>query len=339
MLAERPEWRLLTPRGSGGIAVVAVHGAARAAVLAPLLQDRAGRALHELPRVPRLCWLCIAGERIDEVLVVDRPAQHCTELQLHGAPAVVAALEQRVGPWLQPTPEPAERLLREALGPAQLALALEQLALRAHDQPRPQTRAGLAAWLRRSRVAAALAEPLHVVLCGAQNAGKSTLMNRLLAQERVRTGELAGLTRDPVRELTLLDGYPVLLADTAGEGEARAVVDRAAQLRAQQERAAAPWRFLVIDGRRPPAPADRTLRTPRTLVVRTHVDLGTAPWPPDFQADLDVAQRDPTSGPAIRAALGGLLRRRRGLPPAGPVGGAAELSAAGIAALRRTAPP
>src|SRR5262249_27768427 len=151
-----------------------------------------------------------------------------------------------------------ERLLREALAPAQLDLALEQAQfeqagcdfdafLREAAALPPAERAReLAQALRRSAVARALARPQRVAVVGAQNAGKSTVFNRLLFTERALTGPLPGLTRDPLRERTALSGYPYELVDTAGEGEAATPVDEAAQRRARAAAAGA-LRLLVID--------------------------------------------------------------------------------------------
>jgi small GTP-binding protein len=176
-------------------------------------------------------------------------------------------------------------------------------------------------------------QPARLVLCGAQNAGKSTLMNRLLFQARVLTGDLPGLTRDPVSEIVDLDGYSFELVDTAGEGPAGSAADRAALLRARQVRASA-LRLLVIDGSRPPAAIDRRMRTGQTLVVRSKADLPPAEWPAGFGWDLATSCLDPASAPAVRAALGHALRRLRDLPPAGPVGGVAALDDDGVARLR-----
>jgi tRNA modification GTPase len=341
MAAARTGWRLLTPRGAGGIAVVAVGGPGRHALLATLLRrdDAAPPARAGTP--PVLAWLWLDGEPLDQALVVERA--DTIELHLHGAPTVVAALERRFGPFADPAPAAAERLLRDAIAPAQLALALEQRALdfagwlAALDRtPAGEQRREVGRALRRSRAAIALAEPLRLVLCGRQNAGKSTLMNRLLLEERVRTGPEPGSTRDPVRETTELDGYPYELVDTAGEGPPATAVDAAALELARRERAGA-WRLLVVDGSVGPAAVDRALLDRRTLVVRTKLDLGGPRWPDDLPLDLEVAQLDPGSAVRIRAVLGRRLRLRRGLAPAGAAGGPAALDAAQLAALRARA--
>jgi GTP-binding protein len=59
--------------------------------------------------------------------------------------------------------------------------------------------------------------PLHFAIVGRPNAGKSTLMNHLLGQQRMITGPEPGLTRDAVSaDFTGPDGLPYRLVDTAG---------------------------------------------------------------------------------------------------------------------------
>ncbi len=55
-----------------------------------------------------------------------------------------------------------------------------------------------------------------VVLAGAPNAGKSSLMNTLLRENRAIVSDVAGTTRDSIEEWLDVDGWPVRLVDTAG---------------------------------------------------------------------------------------------------------------------------
>jgi GTP-binding protein len=62
----------------------------------------------------------------------------------------------------------------------------------------------------------AVARPLTIAITGRPNAGKSTLLNRLLGKERSITGPEAGITRDAVIAEWVWDGRKVKLVDTAG---------------------------------------------------------------------------------------------------------------------------
>ncbi len=61
-----------------------------------------------------------------------------------------------------------------------------------------------------------LREGVRVVIYGATNAGKSSLLNRLLGYDRVIVSDTHGTTRDTIEETVNLEGVPVRLLDTAG---------------------------------------------------------------------------------------------------------------------------
>lgn len=316
---------LLTPRGHGGVAVIAVRGEGRWHRAADLVRGRDGAEV--LPgQSPQLVTLYLDGQAADQILLVDRG--DCLELHLHGSPAVVASLENAVGGFVAACPVGSrQRLLERARSRAELELCLEQarfdfdeeLEALAFDEP------ALARIQSRSQVALAHFRPCRLVICGAQNAGKSTLMNRLLFQERVLTGDLPGLTRDPVREIAVLGGYPYELVDTAGEGEVHSAVDRQALLRARREREGS-LRLLVVDGSSAPTETDFALRDADTIVIGSKADLGAADWPEHFAADFRVSCLDPLSAPQVRSLVGERLRTVRGLPLAGPVAGVAAVT-------------
>ncbi|MDD9923543.1 MAG: 50S ribosome-binding GTPase, partial [Boseongicola sp.] len=58
--------------------------------------------------------------------------------------------------------------------------------------------------------------PLQVAVVGRPNAGKSTLINKLLGEDRLLTGPEAGITRDAISLPLDWDGLPVRIFDTAG---------------------------------------------------------------------------------------------------------------------------
>ncbi len=61
-----------------------------------------------------------------------------------------------------------------------------------------------------------LKEGIRITICGAPNVGKSSLMNRLLEQDRSIVTAIPGTTRDPIEEGLNIDGVPFVIADTAG---------------------------------------------------------------------------------------------------------------------------
>ena len=78
------------------------------------------------------------------------------------------------------------------------------------------TRAQLSSLLNRTREGAVLQQGLTVVIAGAPNVGKSSLLNALLNEDRAIVTEIAGTTRDILSETIHILGMPVRLIDTAG---------------------------------------------------------------------------------------------------------------------------
>ncbi|MAC81179.1 MAG: ribosome biogenesis GTPase Der [Rhodobacteraceae bacterium] len=61
-----------------------------------------------------------------------------------------------------------------------------------------------------------VAKPLQVAVVGRPNAGKSTLINRIVGEDRLLTGPEAGITRDAISLPVVWDGTPMRIFDTAG---------------------------------------------------------------------------------------------------------------------------
>ena len=59
-------------------------------------------------------------------------------------------------------------------------------------------------------------ERKHIIFAGRRNAGKSSLLNYLSKRDVAIVSEIAGTTRDVIEVHLNLDGYPVVISDTAG---------------------------------------------------------------------------------------------------------------------------
>jgi len=139
-------------------------------------------------------------------------------------------------------------------------------------------RGELADLLESAPFARALREGYQVVLAGAVNAGKSSLFNRLLGEERAIVTEIPGTTRDVLREAIAIDGLPFVLHDTAGLREGTGdPVERIGIDRAVGAAAGADVVVLVIDGAAPLDPvvaeAVGRLDPARAVAVVTKSDL------------------------------------------------------------------
>lgn len=79
-----------------------------------------------------------------------------------------------------------------------------------------QAQSRIAALIAQAQTGRILAEGLRIALVGRPNAGKSTLLNRLLGADRAIVTPIAGTTRDTLEERCQIGGLPCLLIDTAG---------------------------------------------------------------------------------------------------------------------------
>ena len=80
--------------------------------------------------------------------------------------------------------------------------------------------------LRSSRAGERLREGFRVVLTGAVNAGKSSLLNAIIERQAVIVSDVAGTTRDAVDVYLDISGYPVILTDTAGLRQAQDEIEK-----------------------------------------------------------------------------------------------------------------
>lgn len=109
------------------------------------------------------------------------------------------------------------------------------------------------------RGARIIREGLRVALCGRPNAGKSTLFNALLGEERAIVTDVPGTTRDVLEGGFTLDGLNVLLQDTAGLRDSGDAVERIGVERAQRALQEADAALLLIDASTPLTEEESTL--------------------------------------------------------------------------------
>lgn len=137
------------------------------------------------------------------------------------------------------------------------------------------TRAAVEALLRTAAVGERVRSGALVVLAGRPNAGKSSLFNAMLGQERALVTEIPGTTRDTIEADLDLDGWPVRLADTAGLRSSDDRIERMGIEVSRRYLAAADLVLLCVESGLAPTEEELALGDqPQTLVVRTKSDHG-----------------------------------------------------------------
>ncbi|MBV8489185.1 MAG: tRNA uridine-5-carboxymethylaminomethyl(34) synthesis GTPase MnmE [Candidatus Eremiobacteraeota bacterium] len=126
-------------------------------------------------------------------------------------------------------------------------------------------------------------EGVGVAIVGPPNAGKSSLLNALLGEDRAIVSELPGTTRDTIEEAIAIDGVAVRLVDTAGLREHADRIEAQGIERTRHALAMARIALVVLDGSVPLGPEardilDRTQGRERVLFLNK-ADLGEAGVP------------------------------------------------------------
>ena len=155
----------------------------------------------------------------------------------------------------------------------------------------------------------ALREGLDVVIAGPPNAGKSSLMNRLLAENRAIVTDVPGTTRDLLRADIEIEGVPIRLTDTAGlrtggdrvetigVERARTAIAQADLVLAVEDATAVPLRNASANS----AP-ERGSAAGQTLRVRNKIDL-TGERPGDGGDVVRISALNGDGVDALRAAI------------------------------------
>ncbi len=151
-------------------------------------------------------------------------------------------------------------------------------------------------------------KPLRLAIVGRPNVGKSTLLNRLVGDERVITGPEAGITRDSVAVEWSFEGQRIELVDTAGLRRRAKVQESLEKLSSEDTHASlgrAEVVVLLFDATEPPAKQDFSIANRLAEEGRAPV-LVLNKW--DLVEEPEGVMRD------MRARLGDSLPQLKGVP-------------------------
>ncbi len=144
-----------------------------------------------------------------------------------------------------------------------------------------------------------LREGLKTVITGKPNVGKSTLLNKLLDENRALVTDIPGTTRDTIEEAVNLRGIPLLLVDTAGIRESKDVVEQLGVARSLELLDGADLVLHVFD-RSVPLTSDDFALLKRTRGRRRLILINKADLPPVWEL---AALGDLGSGPVLEVSL------------------------------------
>ncbi|MCF7876464.1 tRNA uridine-5-carboxymethylaminomethyl(34) synthesis GTPase MnmE, partial [Candidatus Bipolaricaulota bacterium] len=132
-------------------------------------------------------------------------------------------------------------------------------------------------FLAHSKDGKILKEGHTVAILGRPNVGKSTLLNRLLREERAIVSSTPGTTRDTIEADLEIDGIPIKLTDTAGIRETDGEIERKGVERARKQGKESDLSLFLVDSKSGIREEDREiareLNPDKTLLVLNKIDL------------------------------------------------------------------
>jgi tRNA modification GTPase len=141
--------------------------------------------------------------------------------------------------------------------------------------------------LRTANEGQILRRGIRAAIVGRPNAGKSSLLNQLLGQDRAIVSHIAGTTRDTIEETANIRGLPVVFIDTAGLREGRDEIEVEGIRRSRESLAKAELILHVLDASEPLTRADENylaeFAAKKRILVRNKTDLPVKlELPPEF---------------------------------------------------------
>jgi tRNA modification GTPase len=308
--SETPTWiACLTPPGQSALATLGIYGPRAWRALRELFSRRPGGELAEEPAGGRFWLGRLGGEVAAEVVVAVKQSEPVPWLELHGhggrevvrflielfreqglhlcsweeflsktsadglTAAAVIALTQAA------TLRTAGILLDQQQGALSHALDVIEQALERGETGAAQE--CLAQLARYADVGQHLTRPWRVVVAGAPNVGKSSLVNALAGYQRSIVAATPGTTRDVVTTRLALDGWLIELADTAGQRTEAEDLEEQGIRRARATASVAELCLWILDGSAQPVWPNESLAAAMYVVNKSDLppvwDRASAP--------------------------------------------------------------
>jgi tRNA modification GTPase len=318
----------LTPPGRSALATVAVHGPRAWEVVRRHFRLRSGDSLPEEAEAGSFWLGRLGGEVADEVVVALKQTtpQPWVEIHCHGGREVIGMVmglfagEGLAVSWPEflrhteadpfraraaealahaPTVRTAGVLLDQYHGAYARAVAAVDTLLEKGGLAGAEK--ALTDLARHAPVGRHLTEPWRVVVAGAPNVGKSSLINALAGYQRSVVSATPGTTRDVVTTRLAIDGWPVELSDTAGQRAGGEDLEQQGIDLARSVSASADLRLWVLDGSEGLARPETRPANLRLLINKTDLPAG---WDWDEETDaLHVSAKTGAGIPELCEAL------------------------------------
>lgn len=240
----------------------------------------------------------------------------CDLIQARCERAAAAAMEQLKGSLSRSLAECYDVIMAVAADlEATLDFAEEELpdTVMSDIQRRlSQGQAGLVTLLETWTEGHVLREGAVVVISGAPNVGKSSLLNRLVGSDRAIVTDMAGTTRDTIEEHVIISGVPVRLVDTAGLRDAHCGIEQEGVERARRQMKEADLNLHMIDASTALTVEDKAFmgrfQADNILIILNKTDLGRKTAENDVQG-LDCVSCSLLTGDGVSAIPGAILKR------------------------------
>jgi tRNA modification GTPase len=322
----------LTPPGRGAVAVMLLQGREAFDFLMRYWSGTPPRRENRENKENRPFFGRFRLDSIgqNEEIVVHFAAQDEIEIHSHGGEAVVTAIESalvREGAelvlWqdffcsqhtqkelaLQLLPfAPTERTARILLDQMDNVLDRELAKI----ERLPDTAEQLQHYKRlreKTELGKHLVDPFRVVLAGAGNAGKSSLLNTILGFQRSIVNAAAGTTRDIVSGQTAIDGFPVAFYDTAGFRETQHDLELQGIERSSQSLANADLVVWVVDSTVPKSEQLDYPAVEKKLICFNKIDLVNKQNRTENVIDIETIYVSAVTGEGVETLLEHVIRR------------------------------